>query len=238
MLKKLLATISLITLLAVPLTSYASVSFNGTSQYVDTGSWSNSLTNITVCTWVKPTSGTRQDIVSKWTTNQYQYDLLQGVTASKFTFYISTNGSAALSSANSVTSIVAGVWYFVCGSYDGANIKLYVNGSQEGSNVAQTGNLYGSSVQNNLIGKSADAAFSGSIDDVRIYNRALSAQEVRALYLGGNVSNYGLIEWLPLYGIGSQEIDLSGKRNNGTPVGYTGARKVSTVPPQSSGLYW
>jgi hypothetical protein len=158
------------------------LSFNGTSQYVDTGSWSNSLTSISVCAWVKPTSGTRQDIVSKWSFGAYQYNLLQGTTANKFTFYISITGGAAIASSNSVTTIVAGTWYHLCGTYDNSNIKLYVNGAQEGVNIAQTGNLYNGSSQDNLIGESGDAIFDGSLDDIRIYNRALTAGDVAQLY--------------------------------------------------------
>jgi hypothetical protein len=81
-------------------------------------------------------------------------------------------------------------------TYDGsattAGIKLYVNGSLFASNGSMVGSythmiastvpvLIGSFTPNN---NNYKQFINGSIDDVRVYNRALSASEIRAIYQG------------------------------------------------------
>ena len=75
-----------------------------------------------------------------------------------------------------------GEWHYVVGVRDGSNLHMYVDGVLE-----NTGSISDSDYSNNspiTIGayNSGDYYFSGSIDDVRIYNRALSEGEVKALY--------------------------------------------------------
>jgi len=80
-------------------------------------------------------------------------------------------------------------WLFVVGTYDGSAMKLYVDGS-----LANTLNITGALNSNNedlLIGtrlRLRSDTFNGKIDDIRIYNRALSAAEVQTLYNAGNHS--------------------------------------------------
>lgn len=67
--------------------------------------------------------------------------------------------------------------------YDGSNIKTYVNGNLEDAKsntglIVSSGNL----IIGSDIFSTASRVFNGSIDDVQIYNRALSADEVGALY--------------------------------------------------------
>jgi hypothetical protein len=74
-----------------------------------------------------------------------------------------------------------GVWHYVTGVYDGSNLRIYVDGVQEsstniGSVVAYTG------TDPLWIGKDPNRWFNGMVDEVRIYNRALSAGEVQRLY--------------------------------------------------------
>ncbi len=75
-------------------------------------------------------------------------------------------------------------WTHCVGTYDGKTAKLYINGSlagqlkHAGKPISSSG--YDATVQ---IGSSQESNYMvGSIDDVRIYNRALSAEEVKALY--------------------------------------------------------
>ena len=85
-------------------------------------------------------------------------------------------------------SLNSGAWHFVVLTYDGNEIKAYANGeliasrAVEDSFVANSSDLY--------IGKDIPEVteyFSGAMDDLRIYNRALSAAEVKALYEGAGV---------------------------------------------------
>lgn len=80
-------------------------------------------------------------------------------------------------------SITAGRYYFASATYDGTQISLYLNGIR----VAQT-NKTGNLVSNSLnvgIGRNLETGtdwFKGTIDDVRLYSRSLSSEEVAQLY--------------------------------------------------------
>jgi hypothetical protein len=61
--------------------------------------------------------------------------------------------------------------------------------------------------------------FKGQISDVRIYDRALSAEEVEQLYKGYDIRN-GLVGHWPLNeGQGTTAYDRSGNGNDGTLIG-------------------
>lgn len=81
--------------------------------------------------------------------------------------------------------VSVGQWYQAAVVYDGAKQYVYENGSLAYSRV-QTGSM-GSNTNDLRIGArgapgTASAFFPGEIDDVRIYNRALSATEIQDLY--------------------------------------------------------
>jgi hypothetical protein len=83
------------------------------------------------------------------------------------------------------TGVVADAnWNFQVLTYNGTNVTWYLNGTSIGSSVLTALNtLNAGTVVGNRFG--ADLAFTGLIDDVRIYNRALSASEIAAMYAGG-----------------------------------------------------
>jgi hypothetical protein len=98
----------------------------------------------------------------------------------RFRVYTGSNGGNAVVATN---VIALNQWQHFAATLDSTgNVKLYKNGAQVGSgtvsvplNVTRT---------NNFIGRSnwtIDEYFDGALDDLRIYNRALSAAEVLAL---------------------------------------------------------
>ena len=75
-----------------------------------------------------------------------------------------------------------GEWFHVAGTYDGAEMKLYIDGDLENTKSA-TGKMNTNSSPL-LIGtrlKIASSTWNGKIADVRIYNRALSSNEIAEL---------------------------------------------------------
>ncbi|HOI04987.1 MAG TPA: LamG domain-containing protein, partial [Candidatus Woesebacteria bacterium] len=73
-------------------------------------------------------------------------------------------------------------WYHFVGTYDGANIKIYKDGKLVGTTPA-TGNLAVSDVTAKIgTYQGTNYNFNGQIDDVRIYNYALTQEQIKLLY--------------------------------------------------------
>ena len=73
------------------------------------------------------------------------------------------------------TTWTAGQWYFVVATWDGSRQRLYVNGVLQ-DEVAQTQTGGWGAIDIGV------GTFKGAIDEVRVYNRALSAAEISQLY--------------------------------------------------------
>jgi hypothetical protein len=88
--------------------------------------------------------------------------------------------------ATSPTQLNSGQWYHLVGTYDGENVKLYVGGTLVAT-TPTTGSIHAIASPvtigaSNLIG----SFFSGKIDDVTLWNRALSLSEIKSLYDASN----------------------------------------------------
>ncbi len=89
------------------------------------------------------------------------------------------NDSVAKSAALTLT---AGTWYHIAATYDGSNMKLYVNGVQSGTSKAATLSI-ADNTKNLLIGRvwgsrgnvSAGGSFAGKLDELRISSTARSS---------------------------------------------------------------
>jgi fructan beta-fructosidase len=95
-----------------------------------------------------------------------------------------------------------GKWHLVCGTYDGKAIRFYADGKEIGT-VKASGAIMTSGQAPAYIGsaKGSEEYFTGGIDDVRIYNRALSAREIKKLALAdGKAAQNGLVGWWKLDG--------------------------------------
>ena len=87
--------------------------------------------------------------------------------------------NAATSNLNAPSPLPLNAWSHVASTYDGATIRLYVNGVQVASR-AQTGAMTASSDPLTIGGNTYSGEhWAGMIDEVRIYSRALSASEVQ-----------------------------------------------------------
>ncbi|MCK5176788.1 MAG: LamG domain-containing protein, partial [Candidatus Aenigmarchaeota archaeon] len=105
-------------------------------------------------------------------------------------FLIMVGGTAHL--VNSTTDINDNEWHHVVGTYDGTTMKIYIDGNLEDTNTDFSGNL-STNDGNVRIGADYQATpdnfFKGTIDEVLIWNRALSPEEINASY---NVGLYRL----------------------------------------------
>jgi hypothetical protein len=80
-------------------------------------------------------------------------------------------------------NLSVGEWYHIAGTFDGTNIKCYLNGVEKDMN--QISAIKGVNARLFIGQDGWDDIFNGTIDEVKIYNRALSAEEIKADYEAG-----------------------------------------------------
>jgi len=174
-----------------------SFNFDGEDDYLDIG---NNLispgSSVTYSAWVKPTSQSANNGAGVITE---MFDPSESNV--QFEIWITSNGVGAGSSPSWTAGIYDGSWHYaisnqdiesgewqhVVGTYDGQEIKLYVNGELKDS-TSFTGGLpapdepYRIGMRHDT---NDDIYFDGKIDEPRIYNRSLSQSEVEDLYFDG-----------------------------------------------------
>jgi len=85
-------------------------------------------------------------------------------------------------------------WYFFTLTYDGTKISIFVNGQlvvQKAVNLDTVGNIF--RIGQRISGDNVKEGFKGTIDDIAIWNRVLTPEEISALYTPVNTTNYTLI---------------------------------------------
>jgi hypothetical protein len=88
------------------------------------------------------------------------------------------NGSNVL--VNGTSRLTTSVWTHLATTFDGSNLRLYVNGALVGTRSA-SGTILTTTNPLRIGGSSALGRwFRGRIDEVRVYNRALSASEIQS----------------------------------------------------------
>jgi len=155
--------------------------FDGANDYVVVPN-SNSLNitgnAVTVAAWIKHSSAGWHPVCDGIVQHEGQYALQ--INNGQPTFYVNTGSGWVY--ARWANTLALSTWYYVVGTYDGSGIRIWVNGIERAS-TNNSGNL--SSTSNTIcLGSSANGTypFNGIIDEVRIYNRALSSDEISALY--------------------------------------------------------
>jgi hypothetical protein len=174
------------------------LSFNG-SNIVDVDMRSTSIepATVSVTAWVKNSGspGDFQYIVAKGASgcDSASYGIYTGSNGG-LEFYISngstSSGTDYVVSPDAGTRIWDGGWHHVVGTFDGSTVRLYVDGTQAGSGTAYSGAIaYARSNSNHLfIGNYPKqpppcqaSGFTGAIDEVTVWNGALTAAQVSAL---------------------------------------------------------
>jgi len=167
----------------VPVVSEYSLSLNGTSSYANVPYQSNSNTNLnltgplTVEAWINYGSTTSyQTIVARenyGVTNGGGGYALQITPTGKLRFILYQSESAFVAVAGS-TTIPEGSWHHVAGVFDGTNLKVYLDGAENGSLSPAAAPGPGTAAL--TIGRrnaSNTYYFKGRIDEVRVSTGAL-----------------------------------------------------------------
>jgi hypothetical protein len=163
--------------------------FDGDGDYVriDNESIFDFTDEITVAAWVNITTVPERwtAIVTKgnsaWRLSTYREER-------KFHFNVAAYG-LGLTHVHGEEEVGKGEWHHVCGTYDGAYVRLYIDGVEDPA--SRLGVAYSGPITNNdfdvCIGEYSERPgryWHGLMDDVRIYSYALSEAEVKEVYVG------------------------------------------------------
>ena len=153
------------------------LSFDGVNDYVDAGNGAslNITGSLTIELWVKLSTYTAQPILDKGYTSGGYMVWMQS--ASDIRLYVN-NGAYATMTAPPLNE-----WHHIVGIIDSAFTQFYKDGVAQAvaGGVVPSGNSIVLKIGSDVIGRD----FNGSIDEVRIYKRALAPEEIRTQYLRG-----------------------------------------------------
>ena len=159
------------------------LSFDGTNDAVILSSNPSLGNQITVSVWVKPSDNTNFGWILG---RENSYRILY--TTSIFLWDVATANNGWYTAGTHITSNSISVidnWWNVVGTYNGSNLRLYVNGSLHTTGGNISGNLLSTGYTLNLM--KADAGFpavygKGNLSQFLLYNRALTATEILQNY--------------------------------------------------------
>ena len=163
---------------------------------------------MTVLLWVKPIAADTNCLfvckAANWDDGQMAYilDLVSSPTGLHPRFAVSSDGSASGSKVVvSPDALTTGQWHLIAGVYSGASIVIYVDGKFK-AGLAYNGGIYAGE-DPLCIGGGWDAPWNGALDEVRIFNVALTAAQILAEFQGGaSPLNAGLSRYFPRVPLG------------------------------------
>ena len=193
-----------------------SLQFDRIDDHIDLGTLDATGSLMTLSAWIKPYSfpGNKKDvhIISKSTGNSLSNTIfvlgtIEAGSGVRLRVRLRAGGTTTTLRADPGYDLVPDQWYHTAATYDGATLRLFLDGVEVGSR-----SFSGSIAQSPTIPVSVGAQpnggryFHGLIDDVRILNESLSSLEIQAIAAGippgdppvANPDNYNTNEDNPL----------------------------------------
>lgn len=209
---------------------------NGQNDYITVPSVSSILPNrLTLSVWIKiPSNYSGNNGIGPIIRARFYGYILWFDSLNGSIIHILHHNSSSTTTTNTPSNINDNQWHQIVGSFDGTNNKLYLDGQLISTDTTTLSNLYYVSDGPVVFGRDGNntsastAMYQGWIDDIGIWNRALTQQEITAMYngvnynttcniIGGTLVN-GLVGYWPFCGNANDE---SGNGNNGTVNGAT-----------------
>ena len=163
------------------------LSFDGVDDYVDCGSVLNNIdTHFTIETWLKVNSlpaisgESIFPIVGKFDGTRYWLLSIKRGNSDNIGFlhFRLWDGTVVVSANSPVGSIVTGTWYHVAAVRNGNTFEVYINGERKNTVTQTFGSVANSGVLRIAHNLENWAFFNGIIDELRIYNCSLSADQI------------------------------------------------------------
>jgi hypothetical protein len=174
-----------------------SIVFDGVDDRVSISDFNYGRSGCTIASWAKynaTTVGYKEGIVSKWqtgagTVNEFILGSTKGIEGTapgNPYFYIFNTNDQAVAAIDNSTILAVGTWYYILGTFDGLNTRIYLNGQYKNISTNSTSPTIKTVASQPIALASFGSSFqlntNCSISLAQIYNRALSAQEVQQNY--------------------------------------------------------
>ena len=163
-------------------------SFNGSSSYIELATNSlNFLTTYSMSAWINSSNSITGSIAANWGWPGSGAELGWLIRKMNDNKIRVTNSNGTIQNYNSTSTIPLNTWTNVVVTNTQSQIKIYINGSLDSTHSSSGFTVNAGYPMNPLIGaykyqSTYDLKFTGQIDQVRIFNKALTAGEVTTLY--------------------------------------------------------
>ncbi len=174
-------------------------SFDGSTGYVEIPNAPNldGDGQVTIDFWMysNPTNPIGSRIEGLVTSQFYGVEMAPG---NNLYMYLSTNGGSSFLLTTDVNpgglTFPTGQWHHVAATYDGTNMQMYLDGQPAGSprpaagmiSMPQAGSFVTLGSENGRAFAGSGRYYQGLLDEVDIFNRALTASEIAAIYAAGS----------------------------------------------------
>ena len=158
-------------LLNKSITQYGAVPHNSTI---------NITKQITISGWIRPVDRLGRQIISKGGTDGYELLTLKSGKV-EFRFNRESNGSTYSLLSNKNYPSDGKTWLHVTATFDGSKSTIYFNGVQDISKTYSTTTIKSNTSEIQIGARKGTNQWSGALDEIRLYNRALTAAEVSQL---------------------------------------------------------
>jgi hypothetical protein len=162
--------------------------FNGSSSYIDTNFTVPAISSYSASVWFKTSvTGTNKTILCDANSAGQDRSMRLSViinTSNNFAISLGNGSTSFFNDSISASSYLNNTWHNLVVTYSGTTIKLYINNSliNTYTSTVSAGTLGTQTLKIGRIGDFNGFYFNGSIDQVRIFSRALRPYEVEALY--------------------------------------------------------
>ncbi|MDV7696910.1 fibronectin type III domain-containing protein [Chryseobacterium soli] len=204
-----------------------SLSFNGSTQYLNAGQFNLSGNAVTLEGWVKVNAfKTAFPYISSvmgievGDNNSAMLRFGDGNLANNKLQFILSFGSAQVK-LNSVSALSTNTWYHIAATYDGSSMKIYINGALDASATA-SGNFTANGIMYLARNYDNTRTLNGFLDEFRVWKRALTATEILSnnCNVPANASNLEA-NWKMNEGSGNGALDTTANTHFATLVSMT-----------------